>query len=206
MDGLMLDTERPAVEAWVRACRELGLDADAGIAVRTIGVDGPSNRAIMTEALGADFPFEKIREVMRRFIMEEAERNGIGQKPGLIPLLDHLAERGIPAAVATSTARSTAEWKLEKGGLGGRFSVIICGDEISRSKPAPDIFLKALDRLGLSAGDCLGFEDSPAGIRALHAAGIRPVFIKDMVEPPEEVLALVWRRLTRLDEAIGLIP
>jgi HAD superfamily hydrolase (TIGR01509 family) len=204
MDGLMLDTERPAIDAWVRSCRELGLDVDGELAARTIGVDEPTTRAMLFEALGQDFPYEKSRQGMRRFMMEEVERNGIPQKPGLIPLLDHLAARRIPLAVATSTERRIAEWKLEKGGIRERFTLIICGDEIKRGKPAPDIFLKAQEKLGIPASECIGFEDSPAGLKALYAAGIKSVFIKDMLEPPEAVLALVWRRLSRLDEAINL--
>jgi HAD superfamily hydrolase (TIGR01509 family) len=205
MDGLLLDTEAPAISAWVRAASALGFEADPEIPRRTIGVDAASTRAIVLEALGPDFPYEEVRGVMRRIIREEAARNGIPQKPGIAPLLDHLAARGIPGAIATSTARELAEWKLERSGLAGRFPVMVCGDEVERGKPAPDIFLKAAEKLSTPPEQCIGFEDSPAGIRALHAAGIKSVFIKDLVEPPPPVLALVWRRLDRLDEAIPLI-
>ncbi|MDR0877174.1 MAG: HAD family hydrolase, partial [Treponema sp.] len=85
-----------------------------------------------------------------------------------------------------------------------RFSVITCGDEVAHGKPAPDIFLLAAGRLGQEPAACIGFEDSTAGLRALAAAGVRSVFIKDLLEPPHEVLATVWRRCNDLEEAAEL--
>ena len=62
----------------------------------------------------------------------------------------------------------------------------------------------AAHRLGQPARDCVGFEDSTAGLKGLHAAGIKSIFIKDIVEPPQEILAAVWRRLGDLTEAAQL--
>jgi beta-phosphoglucomutase-like phosphatase (HAD superfamily) len=106
--------------------------------------------------------------------------------------------------VATSTARERALWKLDRAGIAGRFDAVVCGDEVSRGKPAPDIFLLAAERLGVRPSECAGFEDSPAGLRSLHAAGIRSIFIKDLVEPEATVLSTVWRRYESLAEAAGL--
>jgi beta-phosphoglucomutase-like phosphatase (HAD superfamily) len=58
--------------------------------------------------------------------------------------------------------------------------------------------------LGQSASNCVGFEDSTAGLKGLHSAGIKSIFIKDIVEPPQEILAAVWRRLNDLSEAVQL--
>ncbi|MDR0585774.1 MAG: HAD family phosphatase, partial [Treponema sp.] len=125
-------------------------------------------------------------------------------RPGLLTLLDRLDALEIPKAVATSTERKRALWKLEKAGIADRFTVLVCGDEIRRGKPAPDIFLKAAERLGAAPADCVGFEDSPAGLKGLAEAGIRSVFIKDLAEPPPDVLAGVWRRCADLAEAAAL--
>jgi HAD superfamily hydrolase (TIGR01509 family) len=204
MDGLMLDTERPAAAAWAKAVRNLGWPAGEEIAVKTIGIDEKSTRAIAMEELGADFPYDAVREEMVRIIIRETEQKGIPQRPGLAVLLDHLESLGVPLAVATSTKRETALWKLRRGGILERFPVLACGDEVRQGKPAPDIFLLAAERLGKNPGDCVGFEDSPAGLRALRAAGIPSVFVKDLVEPPPEVLASVWRRCRDLAEAAAL--
>ncbi|GHT80171.1 haloacid dehalogenase [Spirochaetia bacterium] len=201
----MLDTEGPAITAWVKAARVLGRQVDEAVARKTIGINEAASRAILVDAYGPDFPYEAIRKELFNILFEEGEKNGISQKPGLVPLLDHLDSLHIPLAVATSTARQVAEWRLSRGGIRDRFPVMVFGDDISRSKPAPDIFLLAAQKLGKVPADCLGFEDSPAGLQALHAAGIKSIFVKDLVEPSPEVLATVWRRCGDLAEAIGLI-
>jgi HAD superfamily hydrolase (TIGR01509 family) len=205
MDGLMLDTEAPIIPAWDRAAQKFGCRLAAEIAVQTIGIDEPSSRAIIMAAYGPEFPYKQIREEFYRVMHEDGEKNGINHRPGLLPLLDHLARLRIPTAVATSTRREVALWRLSRAGVQDRFPLLVCGDEIAHSKPAPDIFLRAAEKLGQAPADCIGFEDSPAGLRALHAAGIKSVFIKDLIEPPPEVLATVWRRCATLADAIPLI-
>jgi HAD superfamily hydrolase (TIGR01509 family) len=205
MDGLMLDTEAPAISAWNTAAEKFGYRITADVAVQTIGKDEPSSRAIIMAAYGPDFPYKQIRDLFSRMIHEDGEKNGIAHRPGLLPLLDHVARLRIPMAVATSTRREAALWKLGRAGIQDRFPLLVCGDEIAHGKPAPDIFLRAAEKLGQAPADCIGFEDSPAGLRALHAAGIRSVFVKDIVEPPPEVLATVWRRCATLADAIPLI-
>jgi HAD superfamily hydrolase (TIGR01509 family) len=204
MDGLMLDTERPAVEMWVEAAKKMGCNIEAELVLRTVGVDEKTTRAAFINEYGPEFPYDDTRRELVRIIIEKAETEGIPHRPGLLTLLDHLGALGIPLGVATSTDLLTARWKLEKAGIGDRFAVLTCGDEISRGKPAPDIFLLAAKRLGKAPGACVGFEDSPAGLKGLHAAGIRSVFIKDILEPAPEILAAVWRRCADLAEASKL--
>ncbi|MDR2419242.1 MAG: HAD family phosphatase [Treponema sp.] len=204
MDGLMLDTERPAATHWIQVAKTFGWDISEELIFRTIGVNAASTRDVFMNAYGADFPYQDIRAEVSRRIKEGAEQEGISHRPGLTLLLDHLAQLQIPCAVATSTSRDTALWKLRKADIADRFVVKVCGDEITRGKPAPDIFLCALEHLGEAPADSIGFEDSPAGLQSLHAAGIRSVFIKDLVEPSPEVLATVWRRCADLAEAVSL--
>ena len=204
MDGLMLDTERPIVTAWEQAAVEMGWHLNGEVLARTIGVDEASIRRIMVESYGQDFPYNAVRENLERVYIENVEKNGIALRPGLLTLLEHLNSLGMPIVVATSSARNIALWKLEMAGIKERFRLLVCGDEVREGKPAPDIFLKAVELLGREPSECVGFEDSPAGLRALEAAGIRSVFIRDMVEPPPEVLAAVWLRLNSLDEAVPL--
>jgi HAD superfamily hydrolase (TIGR01509 family) len=204
MDGLMLDTERPVVAAWERAAGQMGWRLDREVLAGTIGVDEAATREIVIKNYGQNFPYDAIREYLGRVYAEDAEKNGIALRPGFLTLFKHLDSLDMPMAVATSSSRDIALWKLEMAGIGGFFPLLVCGDEIRRGKPAPDIFLKAAELLGKKPGECLGFEDSPAGLRALEAAGIKSVFIKDMVEPPPEVLAAVWLRFNSLDEAVPL--
>lgn len=206
MDGLMLDTERPAVRFWLEAAREQGWDIDEAVPISTVGLDEGATRKRLLEACGKDFPYAVVRKRLEQLFVQSITQEGIAHRPGLLALLDHLDDLGIPFAVATSTPRDIAIWKLEKAGIRGRFSVLACGDEVVRGKPAPDIFLLAAERLGKRPDECIGFEDSPAGLRALAAAGIRSVFVKDLTEPPAEVLATVWQRRDSLADALEFFP
>ena len=203
MDGLMLDTERPMLAVWVNAGKTIGWNITEEIAIRTIGLNGEDIRKLCMDEFGADFPYDKFEKILFRLFDEEFE-NGITHKAGLLDILNHLASLKIPMAVATSTYRDSAFRKLAIAGIKDYFSFSVCGDEISNGKPAPDIFLKAVEKLGIPATDCVGFEDSIAGLTALAAAGIPSVFIKDIIEPPKEILATVWKRLDNLAEAISL--
>jgi HAD superfamily hydrolase (TIGR01509 family) len=204
MDGLMLDTEKPMIDSWIQAAEKLGRRLERKIILDTIGKDEAATRAIFVNAYGKDFPYRMVREEAVRSIIQKAESEGIPHRPGLLVLLDCLKRRNIPMAVATSTDRKIALWKLEKAGVRERFAVLVCGDEVGRGKPAPDIFLLAAERLEKQPASCIGFEDSPAGLAGLRAAGIPSVFVKDILEPPPEILAGVWRRYDNLAEACEL--
>jgi HAD superfamily hydrolase (TIGR01509 family) len=203
IDGLMLDTERPLIPLWIQAGRSFGREITSELVTRTIGLTRNDIRALCVRELGDDFPIDKFDEELGRLIDIEFEK-GIAHKPGLVQLLDHLASLGIPLAVGTSSRRSVAAWKLQKAGIADRFIHIVGGDEVEKGKPAPDIFLRAAELLKVSPPHCAGFEDSPAGLQALASAGIASVFIKDIIEPPKEILASVWKRLDNLAEAIAL--
>jgi HAD superfamily hydrolase (TIGR01509 family) len=204
MDGLMLDTERPVMDLWLRAARSLGWELHRETVLRTIGVDERTTHGIMLEKYGENFPYSEIRRELIRLIHESVEKEGIAHRPGLLTMLDKLTALKIPFGVATSTNRERALVKLEKAGIRDRFNTLTCGDEVAHGKPAPDIFLLAAERLGQAPSSCVGFEDSVAGLKALAAANIRSVFIKDLLEPPAEILATVWRRCEDLAEAAEL--
>jgi HAD superfamily hydrolase (TIGR01509 family) len=202
MDGLMLDSEGPVIPLWAEAGKSFGWEIPPALVHRTLGLVDDAINELFIREFGQKFNYNEIRKEVMRLLFETFEKNGIACKPGLLPLLDHLEALKLPFGIATSTDRKTAFWKLEKAGLRERFTILVCGDEIERGKPAPDIFLKAAEKLNELPSACLGFEDSPAGLAGLHAAGIRSVFIKDLVEPPPEVLSSVWRRCENLARAI----
>jgi len=119
-------------------------------------------------------------------------------KDGLLALLDFLDGAGIPKAVATSTERTRALRLLELAGVLNRFDAVVCGDEVARGKPCPDIFLTAAARLGCDPSTCMVLEDSESGLRAAHQAGMLPVLIPDLKMPSAEVRALTFRTFQSL--------
>ena len=203
MDGLMLETERPLIPLWIETGRLMGRQIKETTALNAIGKTGDDVRMLCLNDLGPDFPYDEFHEKLNRLVEQELGK-GIALRPGLIVLLDRLSSLNIPFAVATSTRRKWALWKFEKAGIADRIGPMVCGDEITRKKPAPDIFLAAAEKLGFLPSECAGFEDSTVGLLGLHAAGIKPVFIRDMIEPPDEILPIIWRRYADLAEAAEL--
>jgi len=204
MDGLMLDTERLSIPLWAEAGVIFGYSITEEIVLRMVGISSKKTRELLFDEFGPDFPYDSVCEKFRQLVKNEIDKNGVPKKYGLIELLDRLAAAKIPLAVATSTRRATALEMLRKADILDRFSAVVCGDEVTNGKPAPDIFLLAAEKLKVSPSSCAGFEDSPAGLKGLHSAGIRSIFIKDVIEPPQDVLATVWRRCNDLKEAAEL--
>nr|AGS54169.1 HAD superfamily hydrolase [uncultured bacterium contig00051] len=201
MDGLMLDTERTTIPLWTEAGKIFGYNIMPGTVMRMIGLSSENSRILLQDEFGADFPYDELRAQFRRLVNKLFDETGIPLKSGVVFLLDRLAQLKIPLAVATSTRRARAVECLEKTNILKFFKIIVGGDDVANGKPEPDIFLLAAQMLGVSPSACAGFEDSPAGLKGLHAAGIRSVFIKDMIEPAQDVLATVWRRYGNLTEA-----
>lgn len=188
MDGLLLDTERPALASWLRAAGELGLALPEQAVLATIGVNWEGTKRIIMEALGADAPFEELQCRTQRYYKQWFADFGVQAKPGAEELLRRLGERGIPAALATSTARKSAEWKLRSAGLFHLIGSGACGDEVEHGKPHPDIFLLAAGNIGAAPGHCVALEDSPAGLMAAKAAGMTTVMVPDLVPPTGDTL------------------
>jgi HAD superfamily hydrolase (TIGR01509 family) len=190
MDGLMLDTEAPALRAWERAARGLGRDFDLTLCRKMIGRNFGDCVALIRARHGADYPVEELTRAWAADYDTIVAAEGIALKPGLAEILDLLDERGIATAVATSTRRERALAKLDRVGLTHRFAALVGGDEIAHGKPAPDIFVAAAARLGVAAGDCIVLEDSEPGIIGAAAAGMVPVMVPDLHQPSVEVLLL----------------
>jgi HAD superfamily hydrolase (TIGR01509 family) len=94
--------------------------------------------------------------------------------PGVVDYLNEARRLGLRLAVASSSPHNWVDTHLARLGLADRFDFTICGDDVppGRTKPHPDLFLKALDALNIKAGEAIVFEDSPNGVTAARAAGI----------------------------------
>jgi HAD superfamily hydrolase (TIGR01509 family) len=204
MDGTLFDTENLTIPFWGVAGKPYGYDITHDIVLKMVGISSARAKEVMLETFGEDFPFDKIRDDFRKIVRNEVEKNGVPKKQGADFLIEHLAAAKIPMALATSTRRETALYMLEKARLLDKFTAVVGGDEIVNGKPAPDIFLITAEKLGQPPSTCVGFEDSPAGLKSLHAAGIKSVYIKDVIEVPQEVLETVWKRYDNLAEAAEL--
>jgi HAD superfamily hydrolase (TIGR01509 family) len=198
MDGLLLDSEPLYRVTWQTAGAELGCVIDDEFYSRFVGRGTDEAELLLLEHFGDALPLDEFRVRWKRDFDERLARAPLPHKPGAIALLDRVDARGIPKGLATSTPRALAMRCL--GSLISRFSVFAFGDEVEYSKPAPDLFLLAASRLGVTPGDCLVIEDSEAGVRAAHAAAMAVIMVPDLVEPSPEIAAMAIRVCRSLDD------
>lgn len=177
MDGLMVDTEPLYKTAWQQATAELGFDLDDARYSTIVGRPLPDCERLLMEAFGPAFPLDALRARWPGLWRAEVARVGIDAKPGLLELLAFADQQAVAVAVATSTNADWARFTLGCVGLDGRFDVVVTGDQISRGKPAPDIYLEAARRLRVDPSACVALEDSEAGIRSIAAAGMTGILV-----------------------------
>jgi HAD superfamily hydrolase (TIGR01509 family) len=205
MDGLMLDTERVARIAWQEASRRAGHEMSDATFALMIGRTKLDSVELLRAAFGPNFDFESTYRACAALYEEHVAREGLPLKPGVRELLADLSARKIPLAVATSTRNPAASRRLEQAGLLKYFSVLITGDQISRGKPAPDIYLKAVRELGIDPATSFALEDSPAGVRSAHAAGLKVIMVPDLVAPTPEIAALTHATAKSLHDVRPLL-
>lgn len=190
MDGLMFDTETVSFLSFTKAVKSYGHELDEATFRKTIAANIKKVREIYLERFGNGFPFDDMLERKFAYAAEYIQQNGVPVKPGLYELLDFLCLRKIKKAVATSSNRAVAMNLLTMAKVAEQFDYILCGDEIEKSKPDPDIFLRAADKLQRRTDQCLVLEDAAMGVLAAHRAGMKTVMIPDLVAPDEETLKI----------------
>lgn len=204
MDGLLIDSERIVQKSWELAGRELGYPGMSQVIYNLLGVNRAGRDIYFREHLDPEFPCDKFAELASSKFYEIAQ-GGVPIKDGARELLQYARSRGYKLAVATSSRRAYADKVLAESEILQYFDGIVSGDMVQHSKPDPEIYLKAAALVGALPECCMALEDAPAGIRAAHAAGMIPVLIPDLLEPPVEIVELAFRKYKSLREVIPLL-
>lgn len=187
MDGVIFDSERFVIECWKKVAELNNFTGIEEACKACIGTNYNRTREIMFETYGDDFPYDVYREQAREIEDQWIEEHGFPQKPGVLPLLSFLREKGIRIAIASSTKVEKVKAELADAGFLKYFQVVIGGDMVEKSKPEPDIFLKACEELGVCVADAYIIEDSYNGVRAAYRAGAMPIMVPDILGPTEEM-------------------
>lgn len=190
MDGLLLDTERLALEAFNSTCSIFNLGDLSKIFRKCIGTNSEVGKSILKDGLKGIADFENFSLTWGSEYRKLTEGRPIPLKKGVEELLNHIENIGKPMAVATSTNYESAKAELQHSGILHFFDHIIGGDQVERSKPDPEIYLKTASALLTDPSKCLAFEDSKNGVKAAVAAGMTVIQIPDLVFPDEELLEL----------------
>jgi HAD superfamily hydrolase (TIGR01509 family) len=144
-------------------------------------------RKIMLEIYGEEFPYDAYAKKASRMYHEKYDGGRLPMKIGVVELLTFLRKEGKKIALASSTRKKTVISQLEDAKILDFFNVVICGDMVERSKPDPDIFLKACYELGTKPDRTYAIEDSYNGIRAAYAGKLRPIMVPDLLPCNEEM-------------------
>lgn len=187
MDGLMFDTERVFVSAWDYVGEKMGLGKAGYMCIRTLGMNTPTCEQAWRDEFGDEVDLDALWRYSREFVEDYYRKNAVSVKPGLYELLTYLKNKGYKLAVASSTKRHQVERHLNSASVRQYFDAVICGDMVEKSKPEPDIYLKAAAALGVQPADCCALEDSRNGLLSAHAAGMQAIMVPDLWQPDDTV-------------------
>jgi HAD superfamily hydrolase (TIGR01509 family) len=199
LDGLLLDSEHLWDEAREALARERGGRWHERAQADMMGMSSPEWSRYMHDEIGlAESPEEITAEVVRR--METLYGERLPLLPGAREAVERLAARW-PLGLASSSNRPLIDLALELSGLARLFRATVSSEEVARGKPAPDVYLETVRRLGVSPDRAAAIEDSHNGILSAAAAGMQVVAIPNARFPPrEEALANADVVLQSLEE------
>lgn len=180
-DGLVLDTETPMRASWEEIYEEAGVVVDEKQWARLLGAsaDPPEAYELLEEHLGK--PVDRIALHERRMARELELLESETVLPGVRELIDDARAANLRLAVASSSERVWVEGLLEQHDLIELFDALVCAEDVARTKPFPDLFLKALALLDVQPEETIAFEDSRHGVKAARTAGIFCVAVPNKV-------------------------
>jgi HAD superfamily hydrolase (TIGR01509 family) len=196
LDGVLVDSE----QVWDQARRDV-VAAHGGTwqerATRDmLGMSSPEWSAYVVEQLGVPLTPEEVNAAVVEAMLE-GYRKRLPLLPGAREAVERLAA-GFPLGLASSSNRPVIDLVLERMGVTDRFVATVSSEEVARGKPAPDVYEEVVRRLGVE--EAAAIEDSEAGIRSAHAAGLRVIAVPNPHFPPgEDALALADTVLADLD-------
>lgn len=198
MDGVLFDTEIMSSKAWEQLAKERNLGDIEELTTNCIGRNRTDIIIQFKKQFGESFDAEEFLQTGRELMQKWIDEDGLPLMNGTREILEYLKEHHYIVGVASSSSTKTILNHMELSGLRDYFQAIIGGDQVLLSKPKPDIYLKACEAIGMEPQEVIAVEDSPNGIRAAHAAGMKPVMIPDLIQPDEEISALCYRKYDSL--------
>jgi HAD superfamily hydrolase (TIGR01509 family) len=181
MDGLLIDSERIIMQGCIQAAASIGITYTQAEYVELVGRIWTDSTRLMTQQLGSEENFQHVMRGLNTYL--DACNHVFPLKPGALALLKYYQSQGIICSVASSSPTPHITHRLTHTGVLDYFSHVTSGQEVTRGKPNPDIYLLALQKLGLQAEECIAFEDSELGAQAAIAAGLRVVVVPDLRQP-----------------------
>ncbi len=199
MDGLMVDTEPIWDETFYQILNSHGLERDENFRDSAKGTSG----IVLIRNLQKRYPecdAERFVQEWSQAVYDAVKDEGAPARKGLFNLLNYFKDRDIKCIVASSSEMCLidAEWNAHK--LENWFEGRVSAQEVKHSKPEPDVFLLACERLGVKPEEAIVFEDSNAGCHAAIKGGIKCIMVPDGSVPDEEIADKLTAVCSDLDE------
>lgn len=200
MDGVLLDTEKVCKVTWTLAAKEYNLKNIDEAFYKRVGMNRADTERTLAHYLDGKVSPEVFRKRTSELFYEVEKNQGLDLKPFVVECLAELKTLGFRLSVASSTRGESVRRQLKNAGIIDFFETLTTGELVEHSKPAPDIYLKAAESLSLKCEDCIAVEDSPNGVRAAAAAGIKCVMVPDLIQPDDEMKKTAWKILPSLKD------
>lgn len=205
MDGVIFDSETLVFRCWSEVAKKYNIKDVEKVCTECLGVNAVETKEKFLSHYGKEFPYDEYKREMAELFHSVAADGGLELKPGVVELLTFLKEHNYKIALASSTRRAVVEAELTAAGIIGYFNEIICGDMVRRSKPEPDIYLTAVEKINVCPDKCYAIEDSYNGIRSAYRAGMDVIMVPDMLPPIKEMEETCCNIFHSLFEVIVLL-
>lgn len=187
MDGVLVDSEYTFLNSKTEILRDAGYDVDISYQYQFMGTTFEYMWTKMKDELKLPLPIEHYIEEMNKRRHEMLKKDGVNPIKGAIALVKRLYENGYPLAVASSSPKREIIHNIEQLQLTPYFQALVSGEECARSKPFPDVFIKAAEFLGVTPENCLVFEDTKNGSLAAKNAGMQCIGFENPDYPAQDL-------------------
>ncbi len=202
MDDVIVHSTPQHFEAYEKALKEFGVTSvkiPDDLRARIYGMRISEIMELFVDYFNMDVDFEALLARRNEYFMELAQK-GLEPMPGLNTFLKKVDKWDLKKGLATSGVQDYASEVLRQFKLSGYFDAIVTGDQIKRSKPAPDTFLVAAEKLNLRPEECVVLEDATNGIIAAKKANMRAIGIKNSILETNQDLSQADVVVSRMDE------
>lgn len=206
MDGLLIDTEK---KMWTKnqmaAMEIMGGTYDKELFRSMMGCKFTVGYQKLVEFYGPDFDAEEFYRIVFDLNEKQINKGDIPIMPGAIELLEFLKTNNIERTIATSTSEELASKIIQKIGFNKYFDVVTYGTEVEKSKPEPDIYIKAISKYNVLPENTLVFEDAHSGAQAAIRANTNLILVPDVAPVTDEDRQKAYAVINSLDQAIDII-
>ena len=204
MDGLLVDSENNFVETALICIDKYNYNIPEHLLYDIMGCNEKQVRKMFSDTMGKDFDFELFNQRRHEIKKIYNKTHPVLLKKGCLELFDYLNKNNIKKSLATSSNMNVVNEYLSDD-LINNFDYIVTGNQINKSKPDPQIYLKAIQPFNLLKEEILAFEDSNNGILSAYNAGLKVIYIPDISKVNDDTKKKAYICLNDLSEAINLI-